>query len=62
MLSNDADRQDYTKRAAQEIVEKGLKEIWEVLEDLALVNAIKEGEKTELVPEEQIFEILERIS
>ena len=41
---------------------KGLKEVWEVLEDLALVNAIKEGEKTELVPEEQIFEILERIS
>ena len=62
LLSNDADRQDYTKRVAQEIVEKGLKEVWEVLEDLALVNAIKEGEKTELVPEEQIFEILERIS
>ena len=62
LLSNDAARQDYTKKAAQEIVEKGLKEVWEVLEDLALVNAIKEGEKTELVPEEQIFEILERIS
>ncbi|MDE2829443.1 MAG: PD-(D/E)XK nuclease family protein [Gemmatimonadota bacterium] len=62
LLSNDAARQDYTKKAAQEIVEKGLKEVWEVLEDLALVNAIKEGEKTKLVPEEQIFEILERIS
>ena len=62
LLSNDVARQDYTKKAAQEIVEKGLKEVWEVLEDLALVNAIKEGEKTELVPEEQIFEILERIS
>ena len=62
LLSNDAARQDYTKKAAQEIVEKGLKEVWEVLEDLALVNAIKEGEKTELIPEEQIFEILERIS
>ena len=62
LLSNDAARQNYTKKAAQEIVEKGLKEVWEVLEDLALVNAIKEGEKTELVPEEQIFEILERIS
>lgn len=62
LLSNDAARQDYTKKAAQEIVEKGLKEVWGVLEDLALVNAIKEGEKTELVPEEQIFEILERIS
>ena len=62
LLLKDAERQKYAKKTAQEIVEKGLKEVWEVLEDLALVNAIKEGEKTELVPEEQIFEILERIS
>ncbi len=62
LLLKDAERQKYAKETAQKIVEKGLKEVWEVLEDLALVNAIKEGEKTELVPEEQIFEILERIS
>ena len=62
LLSNDAARQAYTKKAAQEIIAKGLKELLEVLEDIALVNAIKEGEKTELVPEEQIFEILERVS
>ena len=62
LLLKDAERQKYAKKTARAIIAKGLKEVWEVLEDLALVNAIKEGEKTELVPEEQIFEILERIS
>ena len=61
LLANDKDRQEYAKKIAQEIAEH-LKELLEVLEDMALVNAIKEGEKTELVSEEQIFEILERIS
>ncbi len=31
----------------------------EVLEDIALVNAIKEGEETETVSRKQVFEILE---
>ena len=60
-LSNDTDRQDYARKTAQGIAQ-GLKEVWEVLEDLALVNAIKEGEKTELVSKEQIFETLESVS
>ena len=29
----------------------------EVLEDIALVNAIKEGEETEIVSREQVFEL-----
>lgn len=62
LLLKDAERQKYAKKTAREIIAKGLKELLEVFEDIALVNAIKEGEKTELVPEEQIFEILERIS
>ncbi len=62
LLLKDAERQKYAKKTAREIIAKGLKELLEVLEDIALVNAIKEGEKTELVPEEQILEILERIS
>ena len=62
LLLKDAERQKYAKKTARKIIAKGLKELLEVLEDIALGNAIKEGEKTELVPEEQIFEILERIS
>ena len=31
----------------------------EVLEDIALVNAIKEGEETEIVSRKQVFKILE---
>ena len=31
----------------------------EVLEDIALVNAIKEGENTEIVDRDQVFQILE---
>ena len=31
----------------------------EVLEDIALANAIKEGEETEIVSREQVFKILE---
>ena len=61
LLSNDTNRQKYAREKAQVIAEY-LNPVWEVLEDIALVNAIKEGEKTELVSEEQIFEILEGIS
>ena len=31
----------------------------EVLEDVALANAIKEGEETEIVPRKQVFKTLE---
>ena len=31
----------------------------EVLEDIALANAIKEGEETEIVPRKQVFKTLE---
>lgn len=62
LLSNDTERRKYAKETVQEIIKKGLKEVWEILEDIAMVNAIKEGEKTEFVSEEQIFEILEGIS
>jgi len=31
----------------------------EVLEDIAMANAIKEGEETEVVSRKQVFEILE---
>lgn len=31
----------------------------EVLEDIALVNAIKEGEETEIVSRKQVFKILD---
>jgi len=31
----------------------------EVLEDIALANAIKDGEETEIVPRKQVFKILE---
>ena len=31
----------------------------EVLEDIAMANAIKEGEETEVVSREQVFKILE---
>lgn len=62
LLSNDTERRKYAEDIAQEIIKKGLKEVWEILEDIAMVNAIKEGEKTEFVSEKQIFKILEGIS
>ncbi|MDE2736877.1 MAG: PD-(D/E)XK nuclease family protein [Gemmatimonadota bacterium] len=62
LLLNNEDRQEYAKKTAQGIIEKGLKEIWEVLEDIGLVNAIKEGQGTETISKEQIFETLESTS
>ena len=56
-LSDKEKRKKVVRKIAQ-----GLKELLEVIEDIAMVNAIKEGEKTELVSEEEIFKILERIS
>ena len=43
LLLNDTDRQEHAKETAKGIV-KGLKDIWEIIEDIALINAIKEGE------------------
>lgn len=62
LLSDKEKRRKYAEDIAQEILKKGLKEVWEILEDIAMVNAIKEGEKTEFVSEKQIFKILEGIS
>ena len=55
MLANKDKRKKVVRRVAQ-----GLQELLEVIEDIAMVNAIEEGAKTELVSEEQIFEILRR--
>ena len=57
LLSNKEDRQEFVKGIAQ-----SLKPVLEILEDIAMVNAIKEGEKTKFVSEKQIFKILEGIS
>ena len=57
MLSNEDKRKKVVRKIAQ-----GLQELLEVIGDIAMVNAIEEGAKTGLVPEEQIFEILRRIS
>lgn len=57
LLSNEEKRKKVVRKIAQ-----GLQELLEVIEDIAMVNAIKEGEKTELVSEEEIFKILERVS
>ena len=55
ILSNEEKRKKVVRKVVQ-----GLQELLEVIEDIAMVNAIEEGAKTELVPEEQIFEILRR--
>ena len=55
ILSNEEKRKKIVKKIAQ-----GLQELLEVIEDIAMMNAIEEGAKTGLVPEEQIFEILRR--
>ncbi len=57
ILSNEDKRKKVVKKIAQ-----GLQELLEVIEDIAMVNAIEEGAKTGLVSEEEIFKILERVS
>ena len=49
-------RKEFVKKIVQDV-----KEVLEVLEDIALVNAIKEGEKTGLASREEIFKILKGI-
>lgn len=55
LLLNTKQRKEFARKFVQDV-----NDVLEVLEDIAMVNAIEEGAKTELVPEEQIFEILRR--
>ena len=57
MLANKDKRKKVVRKVTQ-----GLQELLEVIEDIAMVNAIEEGAKTELVSEEEIFKILDRVS
>ena len=52
-LSSDTGRRKLARKFVQDV-----NEVLEVIEDIGIANAIEEGAKTELVPEEQIFDIL----
>ncbi len=54
LLLREKKRKEFAIKFVQDV-----KEVLEVLEDIALVNAIKEGEKTGRASREQVFEILE---
>lgn len=60
---NDTKLKTLVKEAVEEVFEEKndilYKLIEEVIEDMGLIRAIKEGEKTELVDREQVFKILE---
>jgi hypothetical protein len=53
MLANKDKRKKVVRKIAQ-----GLQELLEVIEDIAMVNAIEEGAKTGLASREQVFKIL----
>ena len=53
MLANKDKRKKVVRKVAQ-----GLQELLEVIEDIAMVNAIEEGAKTGLASREQVFKIL----
>ena len=53
MLANKDKRKKIVRKVAQ-----GLQELLEVIEDIAMVNAIEEGAKTGLASREQVFKIL----
>ena len=53
ILSNEEKRKKVVRKVAQ-----GLQELLEVIEDIAMVNAIEEGAKTGLVSRKQVFKIL----
>ena len=53
ILSNEEKRKRVVRNVAQ-----GLQELLEVIEDIAMVNAIEEGAKTGLASREQVFKIL----
>lgn len=52
-LPNTKKRKEFVKK-----IVKDVEELLEALEDIALVNAMKEGEETGFVSEEEIFKIL----
>ena len=52
-LSSDTGRRKLARKFVQDV-----NDVLEVIEDIGIANAIEEGAKTELVPEEQIFDIL----
>ncbi len=57
---------DLFKQAIEELLEER-KDLFydlmvEIIEDLALLKAIKEGEDTEPVSREEVFQVLERTS
>ena len=53
ILSNEEKRKKVVRKVVQ-----GLQELLEVIEDIAMVNAIEEGAKTGLASREQVFKIL----
>ena len=53
LLLSTKKRKEFARKFVQDV-----KEVLEVLEDIALVNAIKEGEKTGLASREEVFKIL----
>jgi len=56
LLLSTKKRKEFARKFVQDV-----KEVLEVLEDIALVNAIKEGEKTGLASREEVFKILKGI-
>ena len=56
LLLSTKKRKEFARQFVQDV-----KEVLEVLEDIALVNAIKEGEKTGLASREEVFKILKGI-
>ena len=60
-ITNDNQLKEVFKQALAELLQERRDLLYdvftEVLEDIALANAIKEGEKTEIVSREQVFKL-----
>jgi len=60
---SDAQIKDVFKQAFVEVLQENREELYdlfaEVLEDMALTNAIREGASTEYVSRAEVFEVLE---
>ncbi|RLD05236.1 MAG: hypothetical protein DRI56_10005 [Chloroflexota bacterium] len=63
MPMSDAQIKDVFKQAFVEVLQENREELYdlfaEVLEDMALTNAIREGASTEYVSRAEVFEVLE---
>ncbi|OQY32451.1 MAG: hypothetical protein B6I38_04615 [Anaerolineaceae bacterium 4572_5.1] len=63
MPMSDAQIKDVFKQAFIEVLQENREELYdlfaEVLEDMALTNAIREGASTEYVSRAEVFEVLE---